>query len=102
MILTLAAIACYAFSLAPIVWVLLSEIFPNRIRGAAMSISVFTLWLTCWALAQVFPIMIAKLGAAGSFWTFGVICLAGFIYTLKVLPETKCKTLEQIERELVD
>ncbi len=102
LMLTLAAIGCYAFSLAPVTWVLLSELFPNRIRGAAMSISVFTLWLTCWALAQVFPTMIRKLGAAGSFWTFAVICLLGFIYILKVLPETKCKTLEQIERELVD
>ena len=102
LVLVLAAISCYAFSLAPITWVLLSELFPNRIRGAAMSISVFTLWLTCWALAQVFPVMNNNLGAAGSFWSFGVICLIGFIYILKKLPETKCKTLEEIERELVD
>jgi SP family sugar porter-like MFS transporter len=67
-----------------------------------MSISVFTLWLTCWALAQIFPIMNDKLGPAGSFWVFGGICLFGFIYILKVLPETKQKTLEEIERELVD
>lgn len=102
LVLVLAAISCYAFSLAPITWVLLSELFPNRIRGAAMSISVFTLWLTCWTLAQIFPVMNNKLGAAGSFWSFGVICLIGFIYILKKLPETKCKTLEEIERELVD
>ena len=101
-ILVLAAISFYSFTLAPITWVLLSEIFPNRIRGAAMSISVFTLWATCWVLAQVFPIMNKKLGAHGSFWTFGVICFLGFIYVLKVLPETKNKTLEDIERELVD
>lgn len=102
LILVLAAIACYAFSLAPITWVLLSELFPNRIRGAAMSISVFTLWLTCWALAQAFPVMNDKIGAAGSFWAFGVICLLGFFYILKFLPETKQKTLEEIEKELVD
>jgi SP family sugar porter-like MFS transporter len=102
LILTLAALACYAFTLAPVTWVLLSELFPNRIRGAAMSISVFTLWLTCWALAQAFPAMNKKLGPAGSFWSFGVVCLIGFIYILKVLPETKQKSLEQIERELVD
>ncbi len=102
LILILAAISCYAFSLAPVTWVLLSELFPNRIRGAAMSISVFTLWLTCWILAQVFPVMNEKLGPAGSFWSFGVVCLIGFIYILKVLPETKQKSLEQIERELVD
>ena len=102
LILVLAAIACYAFSLAPITWVLLAELFPNRIRGAAMSISVFTLWLTCWALAQAFPVMNDKIGAAGSFWVFGVICLLGFFYVLKFLPETKQKTLEEIEKELVD
>ena len=83
-------------------WVLFSELFPNRIRGAAMSISVFMLWLACWALAQLFPIMNLKLGAAGSFWAFGAICLSGFFYILKVLPETKGKTLEDIERELAD
>jgi SP family sugar porter-like MFS transporter len=102
LVLILAAIACYAFSLAPVTWVLLSELFPNRIRGAAMSVSVFTLWSTCWLLAQVFPGMNAKLGASRSFWVFGVICLLGFVYILRVLPETKGKTLENIERELVD
>ncbi len=100
LILVLAAIACYSFSLAPVTWVLLSELFPNRIRGAAMSISVFSLWATCWALAQWFPAMQSKLGAHGSFWAFGVICLMGFVYILKMLPETKNKTLEDIEREL--
>ena len=64
LVLVLAAIAFYAFTLAPITWVLLAELFPNRIRGAAMAISVFTLWVTCWALAQVFPIMNRHLGAA--------------------------------------
>jgi SP family sugar porter-like MFS transporter len=100
LVLILAAIACYAFSLAPVVWVLLSELFPNRIRGTAMSASVFTLWGTCWLLAQVFPGMNAKLGASGSFWVFGVICLLGFVFILRVLPETQGKSLETIEREL--
>ncbi len=67
-----------------------------------MDSSVFVLWATCWALAQVFPAMNASLGAAGSFWIFGAVCLAGFIYILKVLPETRGKSLEQIESELVD
>ena len=102
LILVLSAIACYSFSLAPVTWVLLSELFPNRIRGAAMSISVFSLWATCWALAQWFPAMNKNLGAHGSFWIFGGVCFLGFIYIWKVLPETKNKTLEEIERELVD
>jgi MFS transporter, SP family, arabinose:H+ symporter len=102
LLLVLAAIAVYSFTLAPVTWVLLSEIFPNRIRGAAMAIAVFTLWVTCWALAQVFPIMNARLGAAGSFWIFSAVCLSGFLYILKVLPETRGKSLERIEGELVD
>ncbi len=102
LMLVLAAIAFYAFTLAPITWVLLAELFPNRIRGAAMAISVFTLWATCWALAQAFPLMNQHLGTTGSFWVFGVICLAGFVYVLRVLPETRGKSLEQIERELLD
>jgi len=102
LLLVLAAIAFYAFTLAPITWVLLAELFPNRIRGAAMAISVFTLWVTCWALAQAFPLINQHLGTTGSFWIFGAICLAGFVYVLRVLPETRGKSLEQIERELVD
>ena len=86
----------------PITWVLLAELFPNRIRGAAMAVSVFTLWVTCWALAQLFPVMHEHLGAAGSFWVFGAICLAGFLYVWKFLPVTRGKSLKQIERELVD
>ena len=102
LILVLAAIACYSFSLAPVTWVLLSELFPNRIRGAAMSISVFVLWLTCWALAQGFPKMNAYLGPDGSFWAFGVVCFLGTVFILFAVPETKGKSLEDIERELVD
>jgi len=102
LVLLLAAIAVYSFTLAPITWVLLAELFPNRIRGAAMAVSVFTLWVTCWVLAQEFLTMNKYLGAAGSFWVFGAICLAGFLYVLKFLPETRGKSLEQIERELVD
>lgn len=102
LVLLLAAIAVYSFTLAPITWVLLAELFPNRIRGAAMAISVFSLWVTCWALAQCFPIMNKHLGPTGSFWIFGVICLLGFVFVWKVLPETRGKSLEQIERELVD
>ncbi len=102
LILVLVAIAFYSFTLAPITWVLLSELFPNRIRGAAMGISVFALWVTCWALAQVFPMMNEHLGASGSFWIFGIVCFAGFMYIKKFLPETSRKSLEQIENELVD
>jgi SP family sugar porter-like MFS transporter len=100
--LVVAAIACYCYSLAPITWVILSEIFPNRIRGAAMSVSVVALWLGNFLLSQTFPKMYQSLGLAKCFWVYAVICFAGFLFIWKKLPETKGKTLEQIERELVD
>ncbi len=101
-VLVVAAIACYCCTLAPITWVILSEIFPNRIRGGAMSVSVVSLWLGNFLLSQAFPVMYEKLGLANCFWVYAAICLAGFAFLCFNLPETKGKTLEQIERELVD
>ena len=100
--LVVAAIACYCYSLAPITWVILSEIFPNRIRGAAMSVSVVALWLGNFLLSQTFPSMYKSLGLANCFWVYAGICFCGFLFIWKRLPETKGKSLEQIERELVD
>jgi MFS family permease len=102
LLLVLAAIACYSMSLAPVVWVVISEIFPNRIRGAAMAISVAALWLACFLLTYSFPALKAKFGPAGTFALYAAICVVGFIFIAFALPETKNKTLEQIERELVD
>jgi sugar porter (SP) family MFS transporter len=102
LLLVLAAIGCYAMSLAPVVWVVISEIFPNRIRGAAMAVAVSSLWIACFMLTFSFPVLNKLLGSAGTFWLYGGICVAGFIFVFFKLPETKGKTLEQIERELVD
>jgi len=102
LILVVAAIGCYAMSLAPIVWVVISEIFPNRIRGAAMSIAVFSLWVGCTVLTLTFPYLKGGLGAHGAFWLYGAVCVIGFIVVYTKLPETKGKSLEDIERELVD
>ncbi|RKY24854.1 MAG: MFS transporter [Planctomycetota bacterium] len=101
-LLTLANVAFYSFTLAPVTWVLLSEIFPNRIRGAAMSISVIALWIGSFTLTYSFPTLNENLGTAQIFWLYGVICAVGFIFILFKLPKTKGKSLEQIERELVD
>lgn len=98
----LIAIAIYAMTLAPITWVLISEIFPNRIRGAAVSLSVSALWIACFALTITFKPINAALGAAGTFWLYGVICLIGFGVMWFHVPETKSKTLEEIEHELID
>ena len=73
-------IACYACTLAPVTWVVLSEIFPNRIRGAAMSVSVFALWTACFVLTYTFPLLNKGLGPAGTFWLYAAICVAGFLF----------------------
>lgn len=99
--LVLAAIGCYAMSLAPITWVVIAEIFPNRIRGLAMSVAVLSLWAACTALTLTFPILNRNLGAHGTFWLYSAICVVGFLVIIRFLPETKGKTLEQIEHELV-
>lgn len=101
LLLVLIAIAIYAMSLAPIIWVILSEIFPNRIRGAAMALATFALWVACFILTYTFPLLNASLGASGTFWVYAGICLINFVFILYKLPETKGKSLEEIEKELV-
>jgi SP family sugar porter-like MFS transporter len=98
--LVVAAIGCYAMSLAPVTWVIISEIFPNRIRGTAMSIAVAFLWVACFILTYTFPILNRAIGAAGTFWIYAGICLAGFFFLFLRLPETRGKSLETIERDL--
>ncbi len=102
LVMVVAAIACYGMSLAPVTWVVLSEIFPNRIRGFAMSISTIALWSACFILTYTFPLLNKLLKASGTFWLYGFICILGFWFILKKLPETKGKSLEEIEHELVD
>jgi sugar porter (SP) family MFS transporter len=94
------AISIYGMTLAPITWVLLSEIFPNKIRGHAMSVATFALWFSCAVLTISFPFMNKALSTSGTFGVYAVICFIGFFYILRKLPETKGKSLEQIEREL--
>lgn len=97
LVLVVIAIACYAMSLAPVTWVVISEIFPNRIRGAAMSVAITALWLASFILTYTFPLFNHALGAAWTFWIYAMVCVAGFVFIKARLPETKGKTLEQIE-----
>lgn len=99
-VLVVAAISCYAMTLGPITWVLLSEIFPNKVRGVAMAICTFALWTGCCTLTFSFPIMNASLGSYGSFWIYSAICLVAFGFLYINCPETKGKSLEQLEKEL--
>ena len=98
LILVVAAIACYSMSLAPVTWVVISEIFPNRIRGTAMSVAVMSLWASSFILTYTFPLVDHGLGAAVTFWIYAGICVAGFVFIMRRLPETKGKTLEEIEQ----
>lgn len=93
-------IAFYATSLAPVTWVLISEIFPNRIRGLAMAVSTFFLWAACYLLTLTFPVMMDIFEGAITFWIYAAICIAGFFFIWRNIPETKGKTLEELEQLL--
>jgi len=97
LVLVVASIACYAASLAPVTWVVISEIFPNRARGLALSIAVSMLWVASFILTYTFPRLNHGLGAAGTFWIYALICACGFAFIKYSLPETQGITLEEIE-----
>jgi SP family sugar porter-like MFS transporter len=98
--LVVAAISCYAMTLGPVTWTLLAEIFPHRVRGIAMATCTFALWVGCCTLTFFFPPMNATLGTYGSFWVYAAICICTFIFLFRRCPETKGKSLEQLEKEL--
>ena len=100
--LVVTAISVYAMTLGPVTWTLLAEIFPNRIRGVAMATCTFALWVGCCTLTFSFPSMNAALGSSGTFWIYSGICVCAFIFLWRHCPETKGKTLEQLEKELVE
>ncbi|HAN00409.1 MAG TPA: MFS transporter [Marinilabiliales bacterium] len=100
-VLVVLAIAIYAMSLGPVTWVILSEIFPNKIRGVSMATATFALWAACFTLTYTFPMLNATLNSSGTFWIYSLLCAIGFVIILRWLPETKGKSLEELERELV-
>jgi sugar porter (SP) family MFS transporter len=97
LIIIMLAIAIYAMSLAPITWVVLSEIFPNRVRGAAMAVATTTLWVASALLVLLFPIIRDWINISGAFWIYSLVCILGFLFIRSRLPETKGKSLEEIE-----
>jgi len=100
-VLVVAAISTYAMTLGPVTWTLLAEIFPHRIRGIAMATCTFALWVGCCTLTFSFPSMNAALGSSGSFWIYSAICFCAFIFLWNRCPETKGKSLEDLEKELI-
>ena len=100
-VLVVTAISVYAMTLGPVTWTLLAEIFPNQIRGVAMAVCTFALWVGCCTLTFSFPSMNAALGSSGTFWIYSAICLCTFVFLFRRCPETKGKSREQLEQELV-
>ena len=90
-------VACFAFGLGPIFWLLISEIYPLKIRGAAMSAVTVTNWGLNLAVAVTFLTLVGALGHAGTFWLYGAIAVGAWVFFYRLVPETKGKTLEQIE-----
>jgi len=98
LIFILFFIACFAFSYGPVTWVILSEIYPTRIRGRAMAIATLSLWAANAVLGQLVPWLLENIKPFGTFWMFAFFCLPIILIAWKVLPETKGKSLEEIEK----
>jgi SP family arabinose:H+ symporter-like MFS transporter len=102
LICVLAFLACFACSIGPLKFVVASEIFPGAIRGRALAISIMVMWVADTIVGQITPILLNEIGSAGTFWFFAFFCIVAFIAVYKLLPETKGKSLEQIENDWKD
>lgn len=98
----LAFLASFAFSIGPLKFVVAAEIFPGSIRGRAMALSIMVMWIADTIVGQLTPILLKGIGTAFTFWLFALFCLVAFITVYKLLPETKGKSLEQIEKDWKD
>lgn len=101
LILMLTYIACFAFSLGPVTWIVINEIFPTEVRVKAVAACTLALWIAVWMVGQFFPWLLQKTGAAVTFWMFALCSLVNFFFSLKVVKETKGKTLEEMEEVFV-
>jgi MFS family permease len=93
-------IAAFAMSLGPVPWILCSEIFPTKLRGRAMSLATFTVWTCCAILTLTFPVLkdMPAVGASKIFFGFAIVSLLGLIFVATSVPETKGRSLEEIEK----
>ncbi|MEI6680567.1 MAG: sugar porter family MFS transporter [Mariniphaga sp.] len=99
LVFILGYIACFSASLGPAVWVVVAELFPNRLRSKGMSVAIVALWIACTIVTITFPIMLERLSGGITFLIFAIICLANMLYVWRYVPETKGKTLEELEKE---
>ncbi len=98
LVFILLYIASFAVALGPVVWVVIAEIFPTRIRGRAMSIATVCLWIACYLVSLTFPILVDNFGDSFTFWLYSAMCVVSFFFVWFVLPETKGRSLEEIEK----
>jgi sugar porter (SP) family MFS transporter len=104
LVFILGYMASFALSVGPVTWVILSEIFPTKIRGRAMAVAAIFLWVANYFVSQTFPMMnenawlVEKFNRAFPFWVYGGMCVILVIFVLLFVPETKGKTLEEIEK----
>ena len=93
-------IASFAISLGPVFWLMISEIYPLRIRGTAMSVASIANWGSNFLVALTFPVLLATLGGAGAFWLFAVLGIVAWLFVWFLVPETKGRSLEEIEADM--
>jgi MFS family permease len=91
-------IISFAFSLGPVVWTVINEIFPGRVRGRAVAVATAVNWGAAFLVSQFFLTLIERIGTSATFWLFAFFCVVGWIWVWRVVPETKGHTLEDIER----
>lgn len=94
----LTFVAAFAMAMGPIPWLLNAEIFPTRVRGRAASVTTFAVWVSCFVVAQTFPVLDRRLGSAATFAGYAAVSLLSFVFVLIWVPETKGKSLEEIEK----
>ena len=94
-------IASFAFSMGPIVWTIISEIYPNRVRGRAISVATAVNWFAAFLVAQFFLSIVDAIGESTTFFIFPALCVATYVFVWRLVPETKGRSLEEIQERWV-